>query len=521
MEPAPENLRGIVHGAAQDQAAIILRGARASNVAVNDALVEAQEMGAERTAAICSYARRPSLIPLTIVASEILGSKNSAGLQEITGNFSYTYKAPPSLVTLMRAINAGETTVPVAALAPVLRKEMENGRLMVEARKALILSLKHLHAFFNRVQRQGQAWEDKGNKAEGESLVRIVFANLLFLLVRKKLKEIHNIEARRLLALLRQKPREAEGNSEIEAVNRNGGRITIKPLVVFDDFLLNLLNQILMSWPHLAIHYHLNNGVLGTRTTRPTMPEILGSLEKAVEFLEGPLAAEMAEVWGRLDQTPARLSPEAAVAIREAGAGGPAPRPAAAARPIAGLFNREEKEEDEKLKSMFGSMFQSFASAAGAGASALVSTITDAFKSLRQPKRRRNTQVNEPMDWEPTGRELLADYDTKDLNGVDPTVGATSSVVDLEAMAARVHAPNLGALARAVEGRGPAKVAPRNGNANVEETESNREYYEAKRKSQLAAKEVSNAWKGTGGSRKTRNRRNKKRKTTRRNRSRK
>jgi hypothetical protein len=282
---------------------------------------------------------------------------------------------------------------------------------------------------------------------------------------------------------------------------------------------LNVLNQILMSWPHLAIHYHLNNGVLGTRTTRPTMPEILGSLEKAVEFLEGPLAAEMAEVWGRLDQTPARLSPEAAVAIREAGAGGPAPRPAAAARPIAGLFNREEKEEDEKLKSMFGSMFQSFASAAGAGASALVSTITDAFKSLRQPKRRRNTQRNEPMDWEPTGRELLAEYDTKDLNGVDPTAGATSSVVDLEAMATAVSAPgNLGALARAVEGRGPTNAGPQNRNANVEETESNREYYEAKRKSQLAAKEVSNAWKGTGGSRKTRNRRNKKRKTTRRNR---
>jgi hypothetical protein len=521
MEQDAERLRGIVHGAAQDQVAIILRDARASNVAVNDALVEAQEMGAERTSAICSYARRPSQIPLTIVAGEILGTKNSVGLQEITGNFSYAYKAPPSLVTLMKAINAGETTTPIAALAPVLRKELENGRLMVDARKALILSLKHLHTFFNRVKRQGQAWEDKGNKAEGESLVRIVFANLLFLLVRKKLKEIHNIEARRLLALLRQTAREAEGNSEIEAQNRNGARITIKPLVVFDDFLLNVLNQILMSWPHLAIHYHLNNGVLGTKTTRPTMPEILGSLEKAVEFLEGPLAAEMAEIWNILDETPARLSPEAAAAIREAGAGGPAPQPAAATRPITGLFNREEKEEEEKLQSMFGSMFQSFASAAGAGASALVSTITDAFKSLRQPKRPRNTQLNEPMNWVPTGRELLADYDVRDLNGVNPMEGAATSTVDLEAIAAaaQAQAPNLGALARAVEG---SESNANLGNMNANAVAARNAQRAAAQAARQAAEEASEEWRRKkGGARKTRNRRNKKRKTTRRNRNRK
>ena len=520
MEQDAERLRGIVHGAAQDQVAIILRDARASNVAVNDALVEAQEMGAERTSAICSYARRPSLIPLTIVAGEILGTKNSVGLQEITGNFSYAYKAPPSLVTLMKAINAGETTAPIAALAPVLRKELENGRLMVDARKALILSLKHLHTFFNRVKRQGQAWEDKGNKAEGESLVRIVFANLLFLLVRKKLKEIHNIEARRLLALLRQTAREAEGNSEIEAQNRNGARITIKPLVVFDDFLLNVLNQILMSWPHLAIHYHLNNGVLGTKTTRPTMPEILGSLEKAVEFLEGPLAAEMAEIWNILDETPARLSPEAAAAIREAGAGGPAPQPAAATRPITGLFNREEKEEEEKLQSMFGSMFQSFASVAGAGASALVSTITDAFKSLRQPKRPRNTQLNEPMNWAPTGRELLADYDVRDLNGVNPMEGAATSTVDLEAIAAAAaQAPNLGALARAVEG---SESNANLGNMNANAVAARNAQRAAAQAARQAAEEASEEWRRKkGGARKTRNRRNKKRKTTRRNRNRK
>ena len=452
-------LRNIVHGAADQQQLVILGEKQAEGSAVVAILAKAEEIGAKKTEAICQYARRPSKIPLTIVSGEILNTKVSAGLDEIMRDFSYTYKPPPSIVKLRANITAGETTVPVAQLAPILDKEIENGNLMVEARKALVLSLKHLHAFFKRLERQGKSWNAPDNKMEGESLVRVVFANLLFLLVRKKLKEIHNIEARRYLAILRQAAREAEGNSEVEAKSLNGTTtIAIKPLVLFDDFILNVLNQIIISWPHLAITYHLNNGVLGTKSTRATMPEILGSVESAVEFMNGPLAAEMAAVWDGLDRKPIRLSEEKAAEIRATGTAGPAPQPPAMVPNVASLFNRNAKEEKEKeaaMKSMFGRMFSSISGAS----SALVATITSAFS-----KRPRNMRVDESMDWESNAPALFAHYDNMDLNGVDPRVPvAGAPVANLDALARAVEsAPEANSLSNAAKAAHAAAKAASN-----------------------------------------------------------
>jgi hypothetical protein len=123
------------------------------------------------------------------------------------------------------------------------------------------------------------------------------------------------------------------------------------------------------------------------------------------------------------------------------------------------------------------------------------------------------------MDWAPTGEELLADYDTRDLNGVDPTAGAGNAVVDLDALANAYLAPNLGALARAVEGSGSSNE--NHGEMNANAVAARNAQRTAAQAARQAAEEASEEWRRKkGGSRTKRNRRNKKRKTTRRNRSR-
>ena len=401
------------HANAEEALALVRRNEkRNAAAAVNRSLAMVENMGADRSANICQYVRRPTPVPLAIVANQILEGESHFGLKEITEAFAYKYVPPPSVLALKNSIQAGNSTAPVMQLLPVIEKEIENGRLMVDARKALILSLKHLHSFFKRKGRTNQSWNTSANKEEAEPLVRMVFANLLFLLVRKKLKEIHNVEARRLMAMLRQAPREAEGNSEVEAMNAKGARTKIQPQTLFDEFIVNVLNQILISWPDLAIRYHLNSGVIGTRSTKGTMPEILGSLEKAVEFVNGDLAKEMADVWAPLNNPPVRIAEEMAANIRAAAVAGPAPQAPVAAPAISSLFDRTPQTEEDEGK-MLLSAFQRMRAAFAGAASSLVSTITTAYRGMKRARPNKNknnvNRSNVDMEWEPT--EVLAILD--------------------------------------------------------------------------------------------------------------
>ena len=430
------------HANVEEALALVRRNEkRNAAAAVNQSLALAENIGADRSANICQYARRPTPVPLAIVANQILEGEAHFGLREITEAFAYKYVPPPSVLALKASIQAGNSTAPVMQLLPVLDKEIENGRLMVEARKALVLALKHLHSFFKRKGRTNQMWNTPTNKEEAEPLVRMVFANLLFMLVRKKLKEIHNVEARRLLALLRQAPREAEGNSEVEAMNAMGTRTAIQSQVLFDDFIVNVLNQILISWPDLAIRYHLNNGAIGTRSTKGTMPEILGSLEKAVEFVNGDLAKEMADVWSPLNTPPIRIPEEMAANIRAAAVAGPAPQAPVSAPAVSSLLDRmfdkipeNEKDEGKMLFSAFQGMRSAFAGAA----TRLVETITTAYRGLKRGRavnqnknknKNQNQNQNEAVDmeWEPT--EVLAILD-KESCAQDLAVAAAEAATE-------------------------------------------------------------------------------------------
>jgi hypothetical protein len=418
------------HANVEESLALVRRNeARNAAEAVNRSLALAENIGADRSANICQYARRPTPVPLAIVANQILDGEAYFGLKEITEAFAYKYVPPPSVLALKASIQAGESTAPVMQLLPVLEKEIENGRLMVDARKALVLSLKHLHSFFKRKGRTNQSWNSPANKEEAEPLVRMVLANLLFLLVRKKLKEIHNVEARRLMAMLRQAPREAEGNSEIEAINAMGARTTIQPM--FDDFIVNVLNQILISWPGLAILYHLNNGAIGTRGTKGTMPEILGSLEKAIEFVNGDLAKEMADVWAPLNTPPVRIPEELAANIRAAAVAGPAPQASVPAPAVSSLLDRifdkvpqDEKDEGRMLLTAFQGMRAAFSGAA----SRLVETITTAYRGLKRERalnqnKNNVNRANVDMEWEPT--EVLAILDKESCAAIAAADAAT------------------------------------------------------------------------------------------------
>ena len=321
--------------------AMLARGLSGARNVTERFLTMARNMGADLTEAICQYAIRPTSNPeetALVVYGEIPTSHPYHLLTEGT----YTYILPKAEHDIRESIARGEKTDPGNLLQRLIQNEENLGNELIQLYKALIASLKGLQSYL-----LAKKWK----KEEVEPLIKLVFSNLLMVLVKKHLKELHNMEARLHLIRTGQKPREGYGGADCSQYTFEGRNIQL-----FDPIMNNILNTLIASWPHIAIEMHLNPGVivhthgelLSDEETNGTEPEILGSFESAEEYVRGPLKEYLAAQWATLEPAyvppAAPLSANMASSIAKTGVQGA--RTNSNRRSVRGLFDREVSEQE-------------------------------------------------------------------------------------------------------------------------------------------------------------------------------
>lgn len=297
---------------------------------------KANEIGANLSEAIWQYAKRPSGNP-ELRALDVFNKIAKDHPYYLFSKGRYGYALPKTEINILEDITSGEKYDSGQIFERMIQNETRLGKELIQLYKALIAALKGLHSYLNVINK-------KGYSAEMEIIVRFLFANLIILLVKKHLKELHNMEVRLHLIRTGQDHREGPMGTDCSQYTIEG-----KSIQLLDSTINNVLNTMIALWPQLAIEYHLNPGVIVTdRDQLASEPEILGSFESAEAYVRGPASQYLASHWAKLDKpyeahAPTLPAEVAASIARNSASGVGLP---ANTRSIKNIFNRENVEKN-------------------------------------------------------------------------------------------------------------------------------------------------------------------------------